>query len=184
MTWDPNRFAQIVGRPPTQQETAFYQNVPTWETDVMNAAGGGAPTAPGQTGTGYQRPSWLPAADVATAPPPAGPGTTQWGTDPTTQALLENYKSLGKTPTGAGSGPTDLAYFAKRIAETGGLTDANKAYWFGPTGRIAQELKGSVPAEGGGGGGGTTSAPRGLLPTGFGSSTLGQMAINPHFWWS
>lgn len=52
-TWDPNKFAAIVGRPPTQAETAFYMNVPTWEIDVRNAAGRGAPTTPGQYGAGY-----------------------------------------------------------------------------------------------------------------------------------
>jgi hypothetical protein len=58
-----------------------------------------------------------------------------------TDALTKNYQSLGATPTGPGTGPTDLSYFAQRIADTGGLTPQNTAYWFGPNGRIAQELQ-------------------------------------------
>lgn len=66
--------------------------------------------------------------------------TTQTSNDPIQQALIDNYKTLGVSPTGPGSGPTDIAYFAQRIQETGGLTEDNKNYWFGPNGRIAQEL--------------------------------------------
>lgn len=54
-------------------------------------------------------------------------------------ANLANYKALGLTPSGRGTGPTDSAYYDEQIAATGGLTDANKAYWFGPNGRIAQD---------------------------------------------
>jgi|SRR5579872_6668945 len=53
--------------------------------------------------------------------------------------LTANYKSLGLTPTGPGTGPTDIAYYAKQIAATGGLTPQNSAYWFGPSGRIASD---------------------------------------------
>lgn len=56
-------------------------------------------------------------------------------------ADLANYKALGLTPSGRGSGPTDSAYYDEEIAATGGLTDANKAYWFGPTGRIATDAQ-------------------------------------------
>lgn len=67
--------------------------------------------------------------------------------DPVYDAVAQNYSSLGAQPTGPGSGPTDIAYFVKRINETGGLTDANKAYWFGQNGRIAREMRGEVPPE-------------------------------------
>jgi hypothetical protein len=56
-----------------------------------------------------------------------------------TQRVIDNYKALGLTPTGAGTGPTDTAYFASKYAETGGSTPGNDAYWFGPGGRIAKE---------------------------------------------
>jgi hypothetical protein len=58
-----------------------------------------------------------------------------------TQKILDNYKALGLTPTGAGSGPTDSAYFAQQYAATGGSTPDNDSYWFGPNGRIAQEAR-------------------------------------------
>lgn len=57
-----------------------------------------------------------------------------------TARLAANYKDLGVSPTGAGSGPTDIGYYGGKVAETGGLTDANTSYWFGPNGRIAQDL--------------------------------------------
>jgi hypothetical protein len=57
-----------------------------------------------------------------------------------TAAALANYKTLGVSPTGVGTGPTDISYYAQQIANTGGLTPANTAYWFGPNGRIAQDL--------------------------------------------
>jgi len=56
-----------------------------------------------------------------------------------TAADLANYKALGLNPTGRGTGATDSAYYDEQIAGTGGLTDANKGYWFGPTGRIATD---------------------------------------------
>jgi hypothetical protein len=56
-------------------------------------------------------------------------------------ANLANYKALGVSPTGRGTGPTDSAYYDEQIAATGGLTDANKAYWFGPGGRIALDMQ-------------------------------------------
>lgn len=61
--------------------------------------------------------------------------------------LTQNYQKLGVQPTGPGSGPTDAAYYAQRIAQTGGLTPANMSYWFGPQGRIATDLsKAGAPA--------------------------------------
>jgi hypothetical protein len=58
-----------------------------------------------------------------------------------TQKILDNYKALGLTPTGAGTGPTDTAYFAEKYAQTGGSTPDNDSYWFGPNGRIAKEAR-------------------------------------------
>jgi hypothetical protein len=65
--------------------------------------------------------------------------------------LKQNYAALGVSPTGPGSGPTDIAYYAGKIAETGGLTPQNFSYWFGPSGRIASDLGKS--------GGGASSTP-------------------------
>jgi hypothetical protein len=68
-----------------------------------------------------------------------------------TQRVLDNYKALGLTPTGPGTGPTDSAYFADKYAATGGSNPDNDSYWFGPNGRIAKEaaqagLKFGAPA--------------------------------------
>lgn len=57
-----------------------------------------------------------------------------------TTKVNDYYKSIGVTPTGPGTGPTDAAYYAGKDAETGGLTDANNAYWFGPNSRIGSDL--------------------------------------------
>jgi hypothetical protein len=51
--WSSGAFKNIVGRDPTKEETDFYSPLSTWETDVKNATGGGAPTTAGQFGTGY-----------------------------------------------------------------------------------------------------------------------------------
>jgi hypothetical protein len=82
-------------------------------------------------------------AASAGAPPAAGGASTATSpSDPSAilAALTDNYTKLGVRPTGPGSGPTDIAYFAKQIAATGGLAPTNTSYWFGPTGRIAQEI--------------------------------------------
>lgn len=77
---------------------------------------------------------------AAGAPPAAGGGDIM-------SALTKNYQALGVAPTGPGSGPTDIAYMAQRMNETGGLTPNNVSYWLGPQGRIAAEL---AQAKGGG----------------------------------
>lgn len=76
------------------------------------------------------------------APPASGATSGGSPSDPNAimAALTDNYKKLGVAPTGPGSGPTDIAYFAKQIAATGGLAPNNTSYWFGPGGRIAQEI--------------------------------------------
>lgn len=83
--------------------------------------------------------------DAATGAPPASSSGAPASGNPTDPnaimaALTDNYKKLGVAPTGPGSGPTDIAYMAKQIAATGGLAPGNASYWFGPQGRIAQEL--------------------------------------------
>lgn len=54
-----------------------------------------------------------------------------------TKQLQGVYKSLGVTPTGPGSGPTDIEYMTKAVGSKGGWTPDNAKYW--PT-RIAQEI--------------------------------------------
>lgn len=54
-----------------------------------------------------------------------------------TQQLRGVYKSLGVTPTGPGSGPTDIEYMTKAVGSKGGWDAAAPGYW--PT-RIAQEI--------------------------------------------
>ncbi len=93
-----------------------------------------------------------------------------------TAALTDNYKKLGTAPTGRGTGPTDIAYFADQIQKTGGLTPGNTGYWFGPSGRIAQEL-----AKAGGGGGAAPKQTTAVMPTGsLMPSTLGP-ATSPNY---
>lgn len=98
--------------------------------------------------SGMQIPAYVPGVDpnIGGAPSPAAGGSSSaTSANPTDPAaimaqLTKNYQALGVAPTGVGSGPTDIAYYARKIADTGGLTAANSAYWFGPTGRIATDL--------------------------------------------
>lgn len=78
----------------------------------------------------------------ASTPTAAAGGTAPSPTDPSAiqKQLAANYASLGVQPTGRGTGPTDIAYYADQIAATGGLTASNAAYWLGPNGRIATDL--------------------------------------------
>jgi hypothetical protein len=99
----------------------------------------------------------LPAANIA-APPvyganpfaTSGSGSASSGapTQSIMDALTKNYKTLGYSPTGPGTGPTDIAYMADAINKTGGLTADNQGYWLGPNGRIAQELAKAGTAKG------------------------------------
>lgn len=129
------------------------RDIPTYApgTDPRYTNDGTAPppgyTPPGATPTGTTTGQPV---NPATAKPSAEALAAQFGTDPVTTALIDYYGKVGKAPTGEGSGPTDLAYFRKRINETGGLTPDNLKYWFGDdgsSGRIAKELAGAVPAE-------------------------------------
>lgn len=91
-----------------------------------------ATSVPGTSGSPQQGPP-----GPSGAPSASGQASTG---DPIADALAKNYAALGVQPTGPGTGPTDLAYFADKVKATGGLTPQNSSYWFGPNGRIAQEL--------------------------------------------
>jgi hypothetical protein len=92
----------------------------------------------------------LPAAHIA-APPVYGAnpfdtgGSASIGSSGTPSqsimdALKANYKSLGYAPTGPGTGPTDIAYFANAAAQSAAAGERPLSYWLGPNGRVAQEL--------------------------------------------
>ncbi len=130
------------------------RNIPAYQ-QTANVLGGSAPSGTATTASG-------------TASPTGNP------TDPSAIAaqLTANYKSLGVAPTGPGTGPTDLSYYATQIANTGGLTPQNSAYWFGPSGRIASDLsKASV-----GGGLSGTSKSAAQQPSSLGSYVGGGFA--------
>lgn len=98
-------------------------------------------------------------------PLPGAGGTTSGGQPPAaasgdavTQALLDNYKALGVTPTGPGTGPTDIAYMAQQAKASLAAGERPLSYWLGPQGRVAQEL-----AKAGGGGGAPMNSPASLL---------------------
>ncbi len=102
---------------------------------------------------------------------PAGTASTATSTNPTDptaimSALQQNYTSLGKQPTGAGTGPTDIAYYAQQIAATGGLTPQNSAYWLGPTGRIASDIAKAGTTGGSAPGGTQTAQNANVAPVG------------------
>ncbi len=104
----------------------------------------------------------LPAANIA-APPVYGanPFDTSGGTavsgggnqQSIMDALKANYKSLGYAPTGPGSGPTDIAYFADAASRSAAAGERPLSYWLGPNGRVAQEIAqaGLKPTLGGNG---------------------------------
>lgn len=142
----------LSGSPTIVKESATPAFVPagTPRATTMGAPAG-APTDPTRVTvpTPPAPPVLAPGATAppaATAPPPpaaAAPSPSGSVED----AVAENYKTLGATPTGPGTGPTDSAYFIRRINETGGMTPDNIKYWFGPDGRIARELRHEVPPE-------------------------------------
>jgi hypothetical protein len=84
----------------------------------------GAPSGPTGTGT-------APAAALS------APKTTG---DPVYDAIAKNYADLGVSPTGPGSGPTDIAYMTQQAKASIAAGERPLSYWIGPTGRIAQEL--------------------------------------------
>ncbi len=79
-------------------------------------------------------------AGTVTPPAAAAPSTNPTDEAGILAALTKNYAALGVTPTGPGTGPTDLQYYAGKVLETGGLTPDNVNFWFGPSGRIATDL--------------------------------------------
>lgn len=101
-------------------------------------------------------------SDGTAAPAAAGAPSATGGSDAVTQALLDNYKALGVAPTGPGSGPTDIAYFAKQAKDALAAGERPLSYWLGPNGRVAQEL---AKAKGGAGTTAAPNVPRGTLAT-------------------
>ncbi len=125
-------------------------------------------------------------APTSTATMPSGTSSTALTggsgnpTDPAyINAQLQGvYKALGATPTGRGTGPTDIAYMADQVARTGGWTPQNAAYWAGPSGRIAQEIAKAS--------GGVAAGPRAqqtaVMPTSsLMPSTMGGPATSPNY---
>jgi hypothetical protein len=123
---------------------------------------GGAPPTTGPTPGG--------APSVPGAPAPSGPAMTP-GNPTDRGVILQNlqnvYKGLGVTPTGRGTGPTDIEYMADQVANTGGWTPQNAGYW---PDRIKQELA----KAGVGGGAAPASSIAAFLP-----STAAPVASGP-----
>ena len=76
--------------------------------------------------------------------------------------LVLVYTALGVTPTGRGTGATDIAQFVDYVIASGGWIDGNAGYWGGnpigdPGGKIARDLA----AQGGGGSIAATGPPTG-----------------------
>lgn len=164
-----------------QAEAAYQSNESTRKAnyDQWAAKEGTIAGVAGQHGLSVNIPAYVPSVDpglngtiagaTGSSAPPAAPGGSSSGTsanptDPNAimAQLQANYKSLGVSPTGQGTGPTDIAYYAQKIADTGGLTPQNSAYWFGPTGRIATDLSKS-------------GAPGGAAPAGSIAATTASL---------
>jgi hypothetical protein len=64
------------------------------------------------------------------------------------QQVIASMQQAGITPSGPGSGPGDVAYYVKRIGETGGWNADAPGYWGGPNGRITNG--GAQAGQGGG----------------------------------
>jgi hypothetical protein len=126
-------FGQTIGLP--------AENIPAF-SPIPNALNGTSTTPNSSTTT--------PGGTPASGSTPSGTGNP---TDPAfIQSQLQGvYQSLGVKPTGPGSGPTDIQYYANQIAATGGWQGGNASYW---TNRIASDVKG-----GGASGGAAPAAP-------------------------
>jgi hypothetical protein len=127
--------------------------VPT-TTPGSTPPSGTTPPVPGSgpsPGLGYVPPRATPPG--VNPANPANPATAGNPTDRNVilQNLTNVYKTLGVSPTGRGTGPTDIAYMADQVAKTGGWTSANAGYW---PDRIKQEL-----AKAGGGAPGASPTP-------------------------
>lgn len=151
-----------------QAEAAYQSNESTRKANYdQYAAHEGSIAALGaQHGLSIPIPAYVPSVDpqlngtiagATKSPTPLGaPGAQAPAAAPTGNPtdpnaimgqLTQNYSALGVKPTGPGTGPTDAAYYAQKIAQTGGLTPQNMSYWFGPNGRIASDLgKANAPA--------------------------------------
>ncbi len=130
----PGQNAVSGGPSPTNPNAfnlaAFNQGTQTIQDQLNQSPAGQAPTSgPQQSATAPPSPG--------TPPSPSPTPTDQAGI---LAALTKQYGDLGTKPTGPGTGPTDISYYAQKIAETGGLTQDNINYWFGPSGRIANDL--------------------------------------------
>jgi hypothetical protein len=104
----------------------------------------------------YDPSQFAPAGGAGGAPLPAGTAPQAGGAPPQgggnpmdpayiQQQLTQLYAQHGLTPTGPGTGPTDIAYMTQKILETGGWQGGNADYW---SSRVPQEI-----ANAGGGGG-------------------------------
>jgi len=116
--------------------TTLPGSTPPTPAPAANAAGGPIiTTTSGQViqPSATPMPSATPTPSATPAPPSGNPTDRNF----IMQQLQGVYSKLGVTPTGRGTGPTDIAYMADQIANTGGWTPQNAGYW--PT-RIAQEL--------------------------------------------
>lgn len=135
------------GQPTTPSQLAVSGGPSPTNPNAFNMAAFNAGTAAIQnqlTGS--------PAGSAPASPPPSASTTNPTDEAGILAALTKQYGDLNVKPTGPGTGPTDISYYAQKISETGGLTPDNINYWFGPSGRIASDLAKST-------GGGTTKAP-------------------------
>ncbi len=128
----------------------------------VNFGAGYTPAAPDATPSSTPVP--LPNAAGDTTPTSPAPTTSPTSANPTDPAaimaaLQHNYAAIKVAPGASGSGAGDIAYYAQKIADTGGLTPQNTAYWFGPSGRIASDAAKA-------GGGSTSPASTPPLPMG------------------
>lgn len=84
---------------------------------------------------------YRPSGSPASAPSYGAP-TGDSVRDPIRKFVVDTLAGLGKSPTGPGSGPTDVEYYVDRILQEGGL---NAGYdW---AGRIARGVNGTQPPE-------------------------------------
>lgn len=126
-------------------ETDRSANYQQWAAKERRLGSIGEMVGLGQRDIPSYVPSPTPNFDTPTPPP--GPATGSAATvagsgNPTDPAFINAqlqsvYKGLGVQPTGPGSGPTDIAYMAGKVLETGGWTPQNASYW---PDRIKQEL--------------------------------------------
>lgn len=105
--------------------------------------GTGTATAPAVNTPAVNTPAGTTVPTVAQALQPGSAVSSGNPTDPAyiKSQLQQLYAQHGVTPTGSGSGPTDIDYYAQQIASTGGWQGGNASYW---TSRIASDLSGAT----------------------------------------